>query len=536
MWFRRDVLVTDRPDKLAPRWKRLLTECVLVALALCAATVAATQGLHLRENLWRESAPIRFRGDIANALNIGSRVLHESKLDAGLVPAKTATVSWRQFFHGYLGFYDNLARRHSDANYGVDYPPLRLLVMSAWVKHLSDQGRTWTGYDDSLAQPLLWLNTIFEGAACALLFALVWVWNARVGRRRGWLLGLIAALLLWFNPCVLLEAHGWPQWDVWVLPFYVGAMLAATCDRFFIAGLLLAAGAMLKGQIVLVAPIFVLWPLFQLRFGAACRVVSGFATGTAVIASPWLLNGAAAWVWTGAISAAFGACAIRWLPTALRWHTIPLIAIGAGTGAFFIWDGSLAWLDVGFGYANRHYPAMVMGPTSNIPALLQQIYNWQIHDIAATVRLPREIPLVGSQIDVTMKLILGMAYILTLLLCGMGAAIHARRNDPMLLISLVAPWVLMFAINVQMHERYLFWGATLGVVAITASRGLLAMHAVIATLALLMIGHNMLEQNVSFAPRLLHFARSARPGIGWAVVLCALVYLFAAVCPRRRLG
>jgi len=26
---------------------------------------------------------------------------------------------------------------------------------------------------------------------------------------------------------MILDAHGWPQWDVWILPFYLFAALAA---------------------------------------------------------------------------------------------------------------------------------------------------------------------------------------------------------------------------------------------------------------------------------------------------------------------
>ena len=31
----------------------------------------------------------------------------------------------------------------------------------------------------------------------------------------------------WLEPSLILDAHAWPQWDVWILPFYLFATLAA---------------------------------------------------------------------------------------------------------------------------------------------------------------------------------------------------------------------------------------------------------------------------------------------------------------------
>ena len=75
---------------------------------------------------------------------------------------------------------------------------------------------------------------------------------------------------------MILDAHGWPQWDVWILPFYLFAALAALKNRWFVCGCLLATGAMFKGQLLFVAPFFVLWPLWQKRWNRALRVLAGF--------------------------------------------------------------------------------------------------------------------------------------------------------------------------------------------------------------------------------------------------------------------
>jgi len=104
-------------------------------------------------------------------------------------------------------------------------------------------------------------------------------------------LGAVAGgLLLWFNPAVIAEAHVWPQWDIWLVPFFFWALFLVSVDWWFSAGLLLAIGAMLKAQLLLVCPVFLLWPIFAGRPSAALRLLTGLLLGAAVIVAPWLLT------------------------------------------------------------------------------------------------------------------------------------------------------------------------------------------------------------------------------------------------------
>src|SRR5437660_6386422 len=114
--------------------------------------------------------------------------------------------------------------------------------------------------------------------------------------------GLAAASVAWLEPSMILDAHGWPQWDVWILPFYLFAALAALRDRWFWCGSLLAAGAMFKGQLLFVAPFFVFWPLWQKRWRSVLRVLAGFTATAALIVSPWLLPTPAAWAALAAVA------------------------------------------------------------------------------------------------------------------------------------------------------------------------------------------------------------------------------------------
>jgi hypothetical protein len=172
---------------------------------------------------------------------------------------------------------------------------------------------------------------------------------------------------------------------------------------------------------------------------------------------------------------------------------------------------------------------MANGAVDNLPAVLAPILNWQVQ----TVLFSLPIPFAADPVQITVKVLLGSVYGISLLLCGLGAAIHHRRRDPQVLVALIAPWILLFAINVQMHGRYLFWGAAFGSVAVASSAGLTAINIVVSILSTGMIAQTMLEQNAEFAPGLLQFLQATCPALGWAVILIACIYLFNSVWPRR---
>jgi hypothetical protein len=133
---------------------------------------------------------------------------------------------------------------------------------------------------------------------------------------RGWAAGLVAAGFIWFDPSLLVDAHVWPQWDVWVLPPFLLAALLASLDWWLAAGLVMGVGAMFKGQFLLGAPVLIVWPLLSLRWGAVARLLSGFALMAGLIVSPWLVlneqppsmrSGPLRWIVAVAVAAGLGA-------------------------------------------------------------------------------------------------------------------------------------------------------------------------------------------------------------------------------------
>jgi len=577
---------SSAPGSPASRRAHFLLIWLLRVAGLGVAVWATVYGLRLRNDLWTWSTPIRFTGDIGNAIGQGNAVLDEAARLAVAEGQPAATrasdgqISAGYLLRGFVRHYDTVVQQSRDYQYNLDYTPARLLVMSFWaryVRRVDPRGNHFAGED---ARPLLRFNTGCEIAAALFMFLLVRHWvrrGQRAPREWAWVLGLIAALVSWFNPSTLADAHIWPQWDVWIVPFYLAAMYFASTQWWFAAGMSLAIGAMFKGQLMMVAPVLALWPLFAGRWSAAIRIVIGFLFAAAMQASPWLARNPLAWAWIGSVLLASVVLVFvgRYRAGKFRparrvwplWSVIPIIALvvrpiglsnpaGLALGAavaFTPWmarhltrrgsavwlatimtacicmsawafAGSWSWLSVGFEYPTRHFLRMENGGSSNLPALLGERYQWQIDDLAGHL----------EHWDITIKALLISIYAAALILCAVGAALHGRRNDPRILISLTAPWVLMFTILPQMHERYLMWGAALCGVAVASSLGMSLMHLVVIGLSTISISHGLLSRNPIFSLPTFRFLNGTHPGIAWMLLLAAATYQYMALLPRRR--
>jgi hypothetical protein len=533
---------------------------------LIVAVVAVPVGIELRHWAWDHTQPIRFHWDIENAYEWGNIAARD----------------------GVVATYNKLEDEHSteiDPNYGLDYSPLRLVVVSHWVKWTQQRfpGVTSWRSDYEFSAPLLRLNIVAELASCAGIFLLVQHWVRRSRQRpapMAALLGLAGALIFWFNPAVIFDDHCWPQWDVWIVPFYVFAVLLASTNWWFCAGLLIGVGAMIKGQILLASGALVLWPLFSMRWGATARFICGSALGLALVGAPWLAStGPARWWLAGVflatvlllVSTLAGkmrswAKLLFWLPAAglLGWplmHHHRLVVVigvlsivllilifqrlsqrGIGQALLFpvsiaaflcapLFGSKLGWLEVGLGYGARKYQVMGQVGTSNLATLLNRFYGWQLHD---TFQIPLPFPGIEPLVLNTQQLLLSV-YIVTLVLCGIGAAIHARRNDARLLVAITAPWVLFFALLAQMNNRYLVWGAALSAALMTGvSFGMTLLGLLLSLCCLSMMADIMYRFHAGVDPAMEHFLHPLHPAIGWMVLLSAAIILYMSLAPGRR--
>ncbi len=469
-----------------------LTRRLLLALMLGLMLAA---GVKIRDRTWHESRHLRFQRDLVNGFYWGTQTLKEAQRHAA------GEVSWPAFWRGYTGLYDRVKRNAYAGQYQLDYPPLRLLVMSLWTKEVR---RNYPGVDEAhpgYVRPLLNLNLLAEALSALATFLLVRYWVGRAppsesrllrelpAESRGTVCGLAAASAVWLEPSMILDAHGWPQWDVWILPFYFFAALAASKKQWFQTGALLAVGAMFKGQLLIVAPFFFLWPLCQREWKSFGRILAGFLTAAALVVSPWLLGTPMAWISVVAV-------ALISLGIFRRLHIGDRGAWSAGlaaAAAFLVgaFAGSYAWLQIGFLYGSEHYPYLFISSCYNLPSLLAQVGLalkkpfWSLHLGALTISL-------------TLQWTLRLFYLGGLILCARAAAQFQRRPDPRLLIAIATPWLLMFALLAQMHERYLLWGAVASAVAFGVSGRMSILHLIFAIASMVMIVNVMvMDQKLS---------------------------------------
>ncbi len=507
--------------------RRILLAVLIVVLFL--------GGVQLRRWTWDETRHVRYQHDIVNAFYWGNETLAEARR---LSPDEASANSWTAFIRGYFGLYDRVKHKAYDHDYRLDYPPLRLLVMSIWARQVrSDFPEVDDGHPKHV-KPLLNANLFCELISAVAIFLLVRLWVHRASgatgsrllhripaENRAWMCGLAAASAVWLEPSMILDAHGWPQWDVWILPFYLFAALAASTRRWFWCGCLLAAGAMLKGQLLLVAPFFILWPLWQKRWTRALRLLAGFASTTALVVSPWLLRTPAALI----MVALFGgvSCLIffgRKFRDAWAW-VAGMIALGAFV-AGAVAGGSFAWLQIGFLYGSEHYPYLFISSCYNLPFFLDRL-GWSLKDSLWSYEF-------GSRyVAVTVQWMLRLAYLGGLALCSLGAARHWRNRDPRLLIAMATPWILMFALLGQMHERYLMWGAAVSAVALGVSLRLSLVHFIISAMSTAMIVHVMLvDKKLETTLGVVDMLHGVRPYASGLLLVCVAVCLWETLSTR----
>jgi len=128
---------------------------------------------------------------------------------------------------------------------------------------------------------------------------------------------------------------------------------------------------------------------------------------------------------------------------------------------------------------------------------------------------------------------LRLLYLGGLALCSLGAARHSRNRDPRLLIAIATPWLLMFALLGQMHERYLMWGAVVSAVALGVSLRLGLIHFIISAMSTVMIVHVMLiDKKLETTLRVVDVLHNVRPYAAGLLLVCVAVCLWETLSTR----
>jgi hypothetical protein len=202
-----------------------------------------------------------------------------------------------------------------------------------------------------------------------------------------------------------------------------------------------------------------------------------------------------------------------------------IVAIAILFAGVFL-GGSFAWLRIGFLYGSEHYPYLFISSCYNLPSLLDSL-GWSLKEPLWSYEF-------GSRyIAVTPQWALRSLYFGSLALCGLGAARHTRTRDPRLLIAVATPWLLMFALLGQMHERYLIWGAIISAVALGVSVCLSTLHFIISILSAAMIAHVMLiDKKLDSTSGLINLLHDVRPYASILLLFCVAVYLREVLSSR----
>jgi hypothetical protein len=228
----------------------------------------------------------------------------------------------------------------------------------------------------------------------------------------------------------------------------------------------------------------------------------------------------------------------------------------AGVFAAAVWissvafDGSYSWAQLGFAYGSIRHDQMQMGLRffSNLPSLLAQSYGWNIHDPMATFRFSfatpgpwrfgrLSVPSVAwawsSELDV--KTVMAVLYGVCLVMASAAAALHSRRNDRRLLVSLVVPWLAFPILMCQMGSRYPIWASAISAAMVAVSVELSLLHVALSAICFGMIAQQLASVDPSRWPQLGSLMTPTFPGIAWLMLLITAIFLVAAVVPSRRI-
>ncbi len=173
--------------------------------------------MDLRRDIWQSTRIIRFKEDIMRGFEFGNDAMRFAESNAQLEPKADAmaeqsprvlaragfsskprpnSVGFRrlttlELMRGLVAYIDDVVQSNPGGDYDLDYPPLRLAVMTLWVRHVQRlhpdmdvyPGQrvedTALGQDEDVAEPLLILNAGCAAAAAVAMFLLVWLWVGR---------------------------------------------------------------------------------------------------------------------------------------------------------------------------------------------------------------------------------------------------------------------------------------------------------------------------------------------------------------------
>ena len=173
-----------------------------------------------------------------------------------------------------------------------------------------------------------------------------------------------------------------------------------------------------------------------------------------------------------------------------------------------------------FGAAGMYSDVLRKGTALNLPALLEKTCGATLHQQILSTRIA------GADVTLELRTALLVLYAMLLVRCAWGIARQARLGDRGLLVSIAAPWALMFFILAQMDERYLVWSACFTAAAIAVGRLPLLAHAALSFAGTAtMLEFLLLEAPATATSPSTHLLIKLNP-LAWLFTAAAVTYLF----------
>jgi hypothetical protein len=231
------------------------------------AGLALDAGMNLRRDIWQSTRIIRFKEDIMRGYQFGDAVVRFAESQAQLEPKADAMAEQSpavlaragfssqprpngpgfrrltifELMRGLVAYTDNVVQSNPGGDYDLDYPPLRLAVMTFWVRHVQRLHPDMDVYpgqrvedtaliqDEDVAEPLLNLNAGCAAAAAVAMFLLVWVWVGRSFKPAKPI--SIPLIGRWWRrsvPKAAFSSPGDPLGSRWIVPHGMLAFMLAT--------------------------------------------------------------------------------------------------------------------------------------------------------------------------------------------------------------------------------------------------------------------------------------------------------------------
>ena len=401
--------------------------------------------------------------------------------------------------------------------------------------------------------PLLWVYLGIGSVLVAALFYLLRPWSpVRIG------LGLILGFEIFKSMLVAVTDPFSSQWIlILAAPILIVWMLftasPASVIRFGI-GIVLAIGCVASPWLLcnevstawIITVLIAMQVLLSLCFNrsttrpALIFQLLAFAIAAEMVLWPWTRSERPGHFWTAVAMLIAVTAAARFLPR--RWA--PTWICGGAAASLFacvpMFNTSMAWYEIGIKFGTRNREVLSWMDPTNLGKILEYDYGWRWVE---EIDLKTYLPWLGESCLVPMRHLMIGAYLVSMVLCGFGMAMHQRRRSPQFFFAMAAPWILMFTLMPQMDNRYLIWGAVMSAATAAFSvRGLLMCFA-LSMITVIDTAYDMLSPRFAWAttgtnppvadkwyPQLEGYF----PGLSWAVLVLAGIWLYLSLKPARR--